>query len=177
MGIRVIPRRTATATPLVAAATALVSALLSPVPVFAAGASTARTPAPCRTPREHRPVARAALDPQEAASEEEQVAQPEPVRLRKSRLTCVFASVRQEDPAEARTTLFGQAALCRVQEWHHRLTGWERARLRTLAGGSDHGAARRLWTDLSHSCHSYLGRILTRAGSATEAGSAGGCPA
>jgi hypothetical protein len=175
MGICVIPRRTATATPLVAAATALVSALLSPVPVFAAGASTARTPAPCRPPRERRPAARAVLDLRAAeSSEEEQVAQPEPVHLRKSRLTCAFASVRQEDPADARMTLFGQAVLCRVQEWHHRLTVWERARVRTLTGGPDHGAARRLWTDLSHS---YLAGILTRVGSATEAGSAGGCPA
>ncbi|MFD7706215.1 hypothetical protein ACFV6E_28840 [Streptomyces sp. NPDC059785] len=159
MGIRTFRRPAATAAPFVTAAAAvLTSALLTRVPVFAAGASTARLRTPDGPPREPDPVAglhggvRPRTRPWWHPARRPRISRlvprlaqplllplplplPLPLSLRADATTpaCSCASDRQQAPA-------GVVAA---------LTDWERATLRPLIADSREAAALRLWRVVS----------------------------
>ncbi|WP_329548226.1 class A beta-lactamase-related serine hydrolase [Streptomyces sp. NBC_01356] len=153
MGIRMLNRHTAIAT-------AVVSALLAPIPAVAAHASTAQVPAACRSTRDPDLAARMSRDLRAALSSRQGTVSVA-VHDDDTGLTCTLASARQYDSASVAKVVIMEGALRRAEELGRKLTGWELANVRPMITRSDNPAALRLWTDLGHA---YLGRILNRAG-------------
>jgi beta-lactamase class A len=153
MGIRTLNRRTAIAT-------AVVSALLAPIPAVAAHASTAQVPAVCRSTRDPDLAARMSRDIQAALSSRQGTVSVA-VHDDDTGLTCALASTRQYDSASVAKVVIMEGALRRAEELGRRLTDWELTNLRPMITRSDNPAAVRLWTDLGRA---RLSRLLTRAG-------------
>jgi len=158
MGIRMLNRRTAIAT-------AVVSALLAPIPAVAAHASTAQVPATCRSARDPELAARMSRDIRAALSEREGTVSVA-VHDDDTGLTCALASARKYDSASVAKVAIMEGALRRAEELGRKLTKWERTNVRPMITKSDNAAALRLWTDLGHD---YLSRLLARAGTTDTA--------
>ncbi|MFJ1607435.1 serine hydrolase [Streptomyces sp. NPDC088253] len=163
MGTSMRNRRTAMAT-------AVVSALLAPVPAVAASASTAQVPAACRSTRNPELAARMSRDIGAALSSRRGTVAVA-VRDDNRDLTCALASERQYDSASVAKLTIMEATLRRADELRRTLTNWEFANVRPMITISDNTAAQHLWNDLGHA---YLGRFLGRVGTRrTELGPAG----
>ncbi|WP_189187648.1 serine hydrolase [Streptomyces albiflavescens] len=160
MGIRTLHRRTAVATVVVLGATAVVSALLAPIPAVAAEAGTAQVPAACRSPRDPELAARLSRDIQAALSSREGTVSVA-VQDDDTGLTCALASERQYDSASIAKVVIMEGTLRRAEELGRALTDWELAHIRPMITMSDNTSALRLWTDLGHA---YLDRLLARVG-------------
>jgi len=160
MGIRVLHSRTATATAVVIAATAVVSALVAPIPAVAAEASTAQVPPASRSTRDPDLAARMSRDIR-AARSSRQGTVAVAVHDNDTDLTCALASERQYDSASVAKVTIMEGTLRRAEELGRKLTAWELATIRPMIIRSDKDSARRLWTDLGHA---YLERFLTRVG-------------
>jgi hypothetical protein len=160
MGIRTLRCRTAIATGVVFAATAVVPVLLAPIPAVAAGAGTAQVPAACRSSRDPDLAARMSRDIRAVLSSRRGTVSVA-VHDDDTGLTCALASERQYDSASVAKVMIMEGALRRAEELGRRLTGWELANIRPMITRSDNASARRLWTDLGHA---YLGGILARVG-------------
>jgi beta-lactamase class A len=148
------------ATAVVLAATAVVSALLAPIPAVAAEAGTAQVPAACRSTRDPDLAARLSRDIQAALSSRQGTVSVA-VSDDDTGLTCALASERQYDSASIVKVTIMEGTLRRAEELGRRLTDWELANIRPMITKSDNTSAQRLWTDLGHA---YLGRLLARAG-------------
>ncbi|MFF4354172.1 serine hydrolase [Streptomyces sp. NPDC001530] len=159
MGIRML-HRTAIATAVVLAATAVVSAPLAPVPAVAAEAGTAQVPPACRSARDPDLAARMSRDIQKALVSREGTVSVA-VHDDTTGLTCALASERQYDSASVAKVTIMEGTLRRAEELGRKLTDWERANIRPMITRSDNTSAQRLWTDLGHA---YLDRLLTRVG-------------
>ncbi|MFI6337566.1 serine hydrolase [Streptomyces sp. NPDC050535] len=153
MGIRMLDRRTVIAT-------AVVSALLAPIPAVAAHASAAQVPAACRSVRDPDLAARMSRDIRAALSSREGTVSVA-VRDDKTGLTCGLASARQYDSASVAKLVIMEGALRRAEELGRGLTRWERTNVRPMIIKSDNESAVRLWTDIGRV---RLSRFLTRAG-------------
>ncbi|MER7686289.1 serine hydrolase [Streptomyces sp. NPDC097610] len=163
MGTSMLNRRTAMAT-------AVVSALLAPVPAVAASASTAQVPAACRSTRNPELAARMSRDIGAALSSRQGTVAVA-VRDDNTDLTCALASERQYDSASVVKVMIMEATLRRADELRRTLTNWELANVRPMITISDNIAAQHLWNDLGHT---YLRRFLERVGTRrTELGRAG----
>lgn len=163
MGIRMVHRRTAVAT-------AVVSALLAPVPAVAASASTAQVPAACRSTRNPDLAARLSRDIRAALSSRQGTVSVA-VHDDRTGLTCALASERQYDSASVAKVTIMEGTLRRADELRRTLTKWEDANVRPMITASDNDAAVRLWADLGRF---YLDRFLHRVGTRrTELGPAG----
>ncbi|MFF2515067.1 serine hydrolase [Streptomyces sp. NPDC058086] len=163
MGTSMLNRRTALAT-------AVVSALLAPVPAVAASASTAQVPAACRSTRNPELAARMSRDIRTVLSSRQGTVAVA-VRDDISDLTCAFASERQYDSASVVKLTIMEATLRRADELRRTLTKWERANVRPMITISDNTAAQHLWNDLGRT---YLSHFLDRVGTRrTELGPAG----
>lgn len=163
MGIRMLHRRTAIAT-------AVVSALLAPVPAVAASASTAQVPATCRSTRNPDLAARMSRDIRAVLSSRQGTVAVA-VHDDSTDLTCALASERQYDSASVAKVTIMEATLHRADELRRTLTDWELANVRPMITISDNTAAQNLWDDLGRTC---LGRFLDRVGTRrTELGRGG----
>ncbi|MEU2861353.1 serine hydrolase [Streptomyces mirabilis] len=163
MGIHMLHRRTAMAT-------AIVSALLAPVPAVAARASTAQVPPACRSTRNPELAARMSRDIRAVLSSRQGTVAMA-VRDDHSDLTCALASERRYDSASVVKVTIMEATLQRADELQRSLTEWERANVQPMIMTSDNTAAQHLWNDLGRT---YLGRFLDRVGTRrTELGPAG----
>ncbi|MFD5629452.1 serine hydrolase [Streptomyces sp. NPDC127072] len=158
MGIRMLDRRTVIAT-------AVVSALLAPIPAVAAHASTAQAPAACRSVRDPDLAARMSRDIRAALSSREGTVSIA-VRDDDSGLTCALASTRKYDSASVAKLVIMEGALRRAEELGRGLTKWERTNVRPMIIRSDNRSAVRLWSDLGHA---RLSRFLSRAGTTSTA--------
>ncbi|MEU3735697.1 hypothetical protein AB0E78_01300 [Streptomyces sp. NPDC032198] len=144
----------------IAIATALVSTLLSPLPVSAARASTAQRAAFC-TARSDSPLAaqlsrdiRAVLTARRGTVA---VALHDPA----TGLSCALGSSYRYDTASIAKVMIMEVTLRRAQDWGRGLTAWERRKIRPMITRSDNTAARRLWADLGRPCIArFLGRAL-----------------
>ncbi|MEU8981427.1 serine hydrolase [Streptomyces sp. NPDC048309] len=160
MGIRMLHGRTAIATAVVFAATAVASALLAPIPAVAAEAGTAQVPVDCSSTRDPDLAAQMSRDIQAALSSRQGTVSVA-VRDDETGLTCSLASERQYDSASVAKVMIMEGVLRRAQELGRKLTTWELANIRPMITQSDNDSALRLWTDLGHA---YLNRLLTRVG-------------
>ncbi len=140
MGIHMLHRRTAMAT-------AIVSALLAPVPAVAARASTAQVPAACRSTRNPELAARMSRDIRAVLSSRQGTVAMA-VRDDNSDLTCALASERRYDSASVVKVTIMEATLQRADELQRSLTEWERANVQPMIMTSDNTAAQHLWNDL-----------------------------
>ncbi|MGW7265873.1 hypothetical protein [Streptomyces sp. NPDC054842] len=168
MGIRMLPRRTATATPLLSAV-ALGAGLLAPAPVFAAGASTARV----RTPRRETSRRRPSHDRASGLHARLRRAGERTRRRARSRgtpaggtdATCLAAGHgRQDETRTLAEALTGTAVARRCRDLRRRLRGPWRAWPRTLLPAAGRRTARHAWTGLRRT---HLGRVLVRAATTT----------
>ncbi|MHA5053502.1 serine hydrolase [Streptomyces sp. SD15] len=163
MGIRMLGGRTALAT-------AVVSALLAPMPPVAAGASSVQVPALCRSVRNPDLAARMSRDILAVLSSRGGTVSLA-VHDDGTGLTCAFASERQYDAASVAKVTIMEATLHRSEELRRALTKWELANVRPMITVSDNAAAQRLWGNLGRA---VLDRFLTRVGTTgTELGPAG----
>ncbi|WP_369245873.1 serine hydrolase [Streptomyces sp. R41] len=160
MGIRMLHCRTAMATAVVLAATAVVSALLAPIPAVAAEASTAQVPAACRSTSDPDLAARLSRDIQAELSSRQGTVSVT-VHDDDTGLTCALASERQYDSASIAKVMIMEGTLRRAEELGRTLTDWELANIRPMITKSDNTSALRLWTDLGHA---YLDRLIARVG-------------
>jgi beta-lactamase class A len=153
MGIRMLHGRTAMAT-------AVVSALLAPIPALAASASTAQVPVACRSARDPDLAARMSRDLRAALLSRRSTVSLA-VHDEDTGLTCALASERQYDSASVAKVTIMEGTLLRAEKLRRTLTTWEFAHVRPMIVVSDNAAAGRLWADLGHG---FLERFLDRVG-------------
>ncbi|MFD3671829.1 serine hydrolase [Streptomyces sp. NPDC058672] len=146
----------------IAMATALVSALLTPLPATAAGASAAQRAGSCTARSDPALAAQLAREIRAvlvARRSTVSVALHDPA----TGLSCSLGSSHRYDTASIAKVMIMEAALRRAQDWGRGLTTWERRKIRPMIIRSDNTAARRLFDDLGQS---YIARFLGRAGTA-----------